>query len=279
MTRFVTIGFHISMICVIALSLCAAPTNSTQAQENPTASQPESTKKQKPQATTSQKVERTESGKKQPDVQKKSNGKKPLASVTQSRRAELMEFITLHHPEIKPLLNSLQKKRKKQYESAIQTLDQEIKRLQSLEKRAPEKYKKSLEQWVLRSKVKLLSAQLAIKKTNAEKTAVQNRIKAIIEKQQDLRVEQLAAEIARIKKRLAKYESQLKNTVTNRKSEVERQLEDIVANSKRISAAQQQTTKAKKTKPTSPVTNDTKPVKKQPLPQTDQPKMLSNSSN
>ena len=111
----------------------------------------------------------------------KPSEKKPLPLVNEKRSKELLVFVKQNHPEIIPLINSLKKNRKGQYNSAMRTLDREVRTLQSLKQRDPNRYTKSLDQWIVKSKIKLLSAQLAMKKTDSRKEALRKQIRSLIE--------------------------------------------------------------------------------------------------
>ena len=164
--------------------------------------------------------------------------KKPARPlVSNERRTELTQFVEAHHPELQPLLNSLRENRPSYYESALQTLDRQVEKLQKLQRKSPERYEKSLGQWIAKSKIKLLSAQLATKQTADEKIAIREKLKQLIEKQHDLRVEQLAEDIAQTKSRLEQYETKMADLNANRDNEVKKKLDAIIRKAERISAA------------------------------------------
>ena len=190
----------------------------------------------------------------------KTTDKKP-ANISKERRAELMAFVKEHHPAIRPLLNSLQKTNPGQYQHALRTLDRDVKALQALQKRAPARYRMSLGYWVTKSKIKLLSAKLAIKKTFPEQQAIEKQIFTLIQKQQDLRIAIVTADIKTTEKRLEKYKSDLSKLNKNRTAEIQRQMDVIKNNSQRIRLSQQKAADAKK---------KSAPGKKKP-PSTDKP--------
>ena len=169
--------------------------------------------------------------------------------VSDQRRTELMKFVNAHHPELQPLLKSLQENRPNYYESALQTLDRHVSKLQKLQQRSPERYEKSLQQWIAKSKIKLLSAQLAIKKTADEKILIKEKLKQLFEKQHDMRVEGLVEDITQTKRRLEKYETQLAELNANRDNVVKRNLDAAIFKAERIGAAQQKAANEKASKP------------------------------
>jgi hypothetical protein len=183
---------------------------------------------------------------KNPAADQKAADKKPLPNVSNERSKELMAFVKEHHPELRPLLNSLQKTRPNQYQSTLRTLDREVRSLQNLESRSPERYKISLAHWITKSKITLLSAQLAIKKSLQEQQAIEKKIYELIQKQQDLQIEMVAFDTKFTEKRLAKYQADLAKLRENRTVEIQRRMDIIKNNSQRIRLAQQKAEDAKK---------------------------------
>ena len=179
----------------------------------------------------------------------KAADKKQQPNVSKERRDELMGFVKKHHPDLQPLLQSLQKTSPEQYKAAMRTLDREVKSLQALEKRAPQRYEKSLELWITKSKIKLLSAQLAIKETLPEQQAIEKQIFQLIAKQEDLRIASLAADTKTLESRLEKSKSDLKKLRENRKDEIQRQMDVIKNYSLRIRQNRLKEANAKKKTP------------------------------
>lgn len=176
----------------------------------------------------------------------KAIAKKPLPQVSNQRRAELMAFVKIHHAELRPLLASLQKNRPNKIQSVLRTLDREVKNLQTWEKRSPERYKKSLALWIVKSKIELLSAQLVVKKSNKARTALKNDLSNLITERHDMQVDLLTYDAELTKKRLEKLEDQLKTHRTNRGSEIQQQLTAITKNAERILAVRKREADAKK---------------------------------
>jgi hypothetical protein len=173
---------------------------------------------------------------------------KQLPEISAQRRAELIGFVRKHHPAIRPLLVSLEKNRPTRFQIALRTLDRDVKNLQALEERAPERYKNLLEQWICKSKIELLSAKLALKKTDDQKAAIKKELKSLIAKRHDLRVKLLAGDTALAKKRLIKLQDQLKILRSTRGKLIQDQLAAITRNAERIQAAEKRAADAKKRK-------------------------------
>ena len=195
-----------------------------------------------------QKTESPGKSKQQPAAPNNAVEKKQVPAISQQRRAELIGFVRKHHPAIRPLLVSLEKNRPAEFQTALLRLDREVKNLQILEKRSPERYQNLLEQWICKSKIELLSAQLVLKKIDDQKTAVRNELKSQIAKRHDLRIALLAEDAALAKKRLDKLQEQVKTLRTTRGKLIQDQLAAITRNAERILAAEKRAAEAKKKK-------------------------------
>ena len=108
----------VGIVFAICISHCAAGFAQTQ----PTVSEFDNkSNKQKAPFKLAQKIDNPKTG---ATTDQKTVDKKPTPPpVTKQRRTELMTFVKAHHPEIRPLLNSLQKNRPTQYQAALRTLD------------------------------------------------------------------------------------------------------------------------------------------------------------
>ncbi len=180
------------------------------------------------------------------DTTKNAVQKKLAPALSNKRRAKLMEFVNAHHPEIRPLLNSLRKSRSGHYQSAIMALDRDVRNLQALEKRSPERYKRSLEQWTVKSKIKLMAAKLAVEKTLKNRTSIEVELKTLIERQHELRLEQTEYDLVAARKRVERLESLKHNLVSKRDQTLEKQRIAITKNAERILAAQKKAAEAKR---------------------------------
>lgn len=162
--------------------------------------------------------------------------KKPVTAITEKRRAELLNFCKQHHEELIPLLESLQKKRPAEFEKALRTLDREIKLLQMV--KSKERYEKLLAQWVLRSKIKLLSARLAVRTSKEQRAKTTSSLSKLIGQLQDLKIKHLNEEREATKARLAKLSTQIDQLRSTRDAEIKKQIESFTKNAERIQAAQ-----------------------------------------
>lgn len=189
-------------------------------------------------ATQGEKAKRKSPAKPPRRNQPKAQTQKPAPDINKARRAEIMSFVKQHHPEIRPLLNTLRKNRPEQFASTLRTLDREVRSIQALESRAPERYKKVLAMWIARSKIRLLSAQLAVKTSDSEKRKLRKQIHSLIERHWNLRTQQLTSDIQLAEQRVERLNSQLSTLNTNRENDIKRQMDSITRNAKRISENQ-----------------------------------------
>lgn len=167
-----------------------------------------------------------------PSASKPKDPESTPQSVSPERRAELMEFVKAHHPELQPLLNQLQSKRKKRFQTVLVKLDEEVKRLQWLEKKYPTRHKRALNQWVLTSKVQLLKAQLSLTKSEKEEAAILKKIKVLFGKQHDLQSENTKVDIESAKRKQERLVKVLKTHQANRDKDIARKLAEITNASK-----------------------------------------------
>lgn len=179
--------------------------------------------------------------------QPKTASPKSQPNVSKERRAELMAFVKQHHPEIRPLLNSLQKSRPSQYQATLRQMDREVRSINSHKTRFPARYKKMLAHWVTKSQIKLLSARLALKKKLEEQQALEKQILRLIQKQQSLRTDILKLDIERTRKRLIGFESELKKIKNNGNADAQRQVELIKKRTAYLREQQQKSAAKKKT--------------------------------
>jgi hypothetical protein len=98
----------------------------------------------------------------------KSPGKNALAKIGPEREAELLGFVREHHPELAELLDQLKPMKASEYETALRTLDKDVRRLDQLKTKSPNRYEPELALWASRSRIQLLSARLAMSEEDDE---------------------------------------------------------------------------------------------------------------
>ena len=149
-----------------------------------------------------------------------------------------MEFVNAHHPAIRPLLNSLKKTQQGKYLAALKTLDRDVRIIQVHEKRSPERFARSLEQWTVKSKIKLLAARLAMRKSQKDHQTITTELTELIERQIELRLEQANDDLIATLKRLERLETLRNELTTNQEKLTQQQLGSITKNAQRLLAAQ-----------------------------------------
>ena len=171
--------------------------------------------------------------------------KKKTANISEKRRAELLNFCEEHHKELLPLLESLRKKRPLEFERALRTLDREIIQLQAWQSRSEERYEKLLNQWVLRSKIKLLSAKLAIRGSLEQRAKAAVSLEKMLGRLLDMKVSNLVDDRKAAASRIAKLNTQIEQLKSTRDTEIKKQMDAFMKNAERIRASQKTKSAAK----------------------------------
>lgn len=200
--------------------------------------------------------------------------KKPPQPVSKERKAELMAFVKANHPELLPLLNQLQSKRQQQFQAALRSLDKNVKHLQAVEKRSPRRYQMSLDIWGVSSRIHLLTAQLAIKKSDKDKASIRKKLRPLFEKQHELEQAQIKFNYDAAKKKYDRFAEQLKKHQSNRDTELDRKMAGIdeILKRHKNNAAKKKTENVKTEKP------ETKTPKKPAAKQTPAKKPAANKN-
>lgn len=157
--------------------------------------------------------------------------------VSKQRIEELLAFVDQHHPDIKPLLRSLQKKQRSQFHAAMRTLDREVRSLQVQKEKTPERYELSLKLWISRSKTKLIAARIATAKSEDQIKKLEREMEVQIDRYYDVRQQQLEAELAAIRKRAERIEKQKNELPSQRQSELKRQKEAAARMTQKLNRA------------------------------------------
>jgi hypothetical protein len=180
------------------------------------------------------------------EVKPKSGAAKLPQNVSAARQKEILAFCDKHHKELLPLLATLRKNRSGQYQTVLRSLDREVRSLQSQEKRSPDRYPKYLEIWTVRSKVRLLTAHMAMKRTPEQRAKVKKQLGVLVAKEYDLKTEQLRADYVASKKRTERVKGQLDAIESNRKELIAKSLEKLDNSARRIISQSQKAKEAKK---------------------------------
>ena len=148
------------------------------------------------------------------------NGRVPDATKTASTPFDeqpLLEFVEQHQPSLVKLLKYMKRKQPQQYEQALKELTRVKQRLNSLEKRDTESYAIELELWQVRSKLRMLVAEILASDKDAQ-DKLRNQLHALVEKEIDLDLARLQLEQKRVEQRLSSVQSQLEERTTDREA-------------------------------------------------------------
>jgi hypothetical protein len=129
--------------------------------------------------------------------------------------APLLEFVEQHQPSLLKLLRFMKKKQPQQYEQAIKELSRVKQRLANLEKRDAESYVIELELWQVRSKLRMLVAEILVSPQDSQEK-LKMQLHGLVQKEVDLDSARLQLEQKRIAQRLAQVQSQLEDRTADR---------------------------------------------------------------
>ena len=142
-------------------------------------------------------------------------------------------------------MNRLQDGHPKAYANAMKSLAASYRRLNNIQKNAPERYEAALKRWNVRSRIKVLSARIAIKDTPER----QQELKELVTEEIGLRIAQLQEEQLRVTQRMEKVEKRLARltpeTESDREALIAREMKTAVRRSQKLLSGQ----KGKKSKP------------------------------
>ena len=111
----------------------------------------------------------------------------------------------------------------------MHALQRDYERLTAVQERWPKRYPEALQQWKLKSRIQLLSAELAINDTPERR----QKLKRLIAKQIDGRIHQLESEHEKLTARLEKVQTQLDKTQQSRDQEIRRAVASAVRSAER----------------------------------------------
>jgi len=167
-----------------------------------------------------------------------------VPGLTARQQGDIKRFVRKNHPEIMKLLKRLQERHPNAYVNAMNSIAVSYRRLKNIEKNSPGRYDAALKRWTVRSRIKLLSARIAIKDTPER----QQELKELVAEQIDLRIAQLQDEQARVVQRMEKIDKRLSRLATETESDREaliaREMKTAIRRSKKLMSGQ----KGKKSK-------------------------------
>jgi HEPN domain-containing protein len=209
-TRTPTNKIHL-LLAIVALALGSLiPASSAQAQASDAKKQTNSSTQQK--AKTKAPTPAKEAAKQQRPVPAK-------------RVKALMKFAKKHHPEILPLMQVLKKNSPKRYQRVIFGLDREIRSLERIQQRSADAYEVALKQWVNRSKVRLLSAQVSTADSVDQVKKIRRQIRRLLKQNQTLRIKALEDDLKQAQARTKRITELLDDLRKNGDAAIEEKIE------------------------------------------------------
>lgn len=154
----------------------------------------------------------------------------------------VLSFVATHQPKLLELMEFLKQKHPAQYEQALREMSRSRTRLENLAKRDLDMYAIELELWQIRSRLRLLAAEISVA-PEAKQEKLNATLAQLVEKE-------VAQDLARLKlqrERTAKQLEQFDQQIVQRESEHSAQIEKMLKQWKNRIA--QQKPKTKKPKP------------------------------
>jgi hypothetical protein len=180
------------------------------------------------QAPQEQKSARQESTDKTTDALNHQNplpGSKKAArqDVSDSDSTSVLQFANEHHPELARLLEQLGKSRPGEFARAERELSQQIKALERVQERNPEKYQVQLETWKRDSQIRVLMARWF----RSQDPELEKEVRELLTARREARLAQLRSEQKRLAEQLKKVEEQLAVVSQPIEPEIEKEWEQL----------------------------------------------------
>ncbi|MDB4533460.1 hypothetical protein N9242_01210 [Vicingaceae bacterium] len=185
--------------------------------------------------------------------QRDSRSQSPV--IDREREEQLLKFVRTHHAELIPLLKSLKKRKPANYQRTLADLRRSVTKIVNLKTRDSDRYETELVAWQLRSRVELLTAQLAVR----DSVRIRKQLRETLLEQAKLRRKQLTAEKERLEKRLAVVENQLSRDDGDVEKEIDRRMQASIRNARKFKSDRSKLRKIK----TEKKTNTSNELKKQ----------------
>lgn len=247
-------GFLLAVACGLGV-LCASHVGAQPPSERGT----ESAKSEK--SASNKSVEKESPKRKSNSVVSAERSEKDLLNPLNEELA--LEFAASHHPQLAALLRQLKDASPKDYRSAIVDVEWSRQRLERTRERSVERYQLELSDWTLDSRIRLLTARLAMGKD----PSLVRELEETVRERAEVRLKILHDEKQRLLSRLEKLEGQ----IAQRESEMDEVVSREIATLLRSASAASDKVANKRSKPDSTKSNDQKPTKKPAQASTRQP--------
>ncbi len=129
------------------------------------------------------------------------------ASDDETEKA-VLAFVAEHQPQLAELLNFMKKKKSKDYNEAMRESHKVRDRLLSIKDRDPEMYSVELAIWKNAAEIRLLAASVSVK-SNRLGPEERTRLEELIKRENELNIQRLNLEKARIESRLSQLNQQI----------------------------------------------------------------------
>jgi hypothetical protein len=149
--------------------------------------------------------------------------------IPKKRQEELLAFVKEHQPQLEKLLRLLRKNRSDEYQSAVEDLDRDERRISSFKDKDPQRYQIELNLWITKSQISLLVAQLSVK----DSPELQKQLRQNVARFFQLRQQQLISDKQRLQERLSRVEENIERIKNERPELIERQFQSYLRNAQR----------------------------------------------
>ena len=141
-------------------------------------------------------------------------------TISGKAEAAATEFARTHHPELASLLETLKTNAPSEYRSAILDLDKAREKLEKSREKTPERAAIELAEWKVNSRIRLLVARMSM----GGDTTLEADLKAALHERADLRVQLLADERDRLRRRLEKLDETIAEQQRRAPDQIEKEL-------------------------------------------------------
>ncbi|MEC8557796.1 MAG: hypothetical protein VXZ82_22560 [Planctomycetota bacterium] len=147
---------------------------------------------------------------------KNPSNKKPIArNSTRVNPVAVLKFVSEHLPELRKMIDYLEKNKPEQYEQAIREFSRDQTRLAAIQKRDADMYRIELELWQLEGKLRMLAAEIAALKKEKDQASAEKQLEMLVTKQQRKSLEKVRLQRDRAAVQLARLENLVKQREEN----------------------------------------------------------------
>lgn len=122
-----------------------------------------------------------------------------------------IKFATEHHADLAVLLRQLRDTDQPGFSRALEEVTADMKRLERVRERSPQRYQHELESWKLDSQARLLMARWVVSRDQD----LQRQVRSLLKQRRELKTQLLTAEKARLSERLEVVNKQLEDSTRN----------------------------------------------------------------